>query len=74
MLNSVNMLDNLNKLNFEITFFLDVIVKEKTSGKKMYFLQQGLVEIRSAKTSTIKKLGDGCYFGGTVALISFVVN
>ena len=53
----------LNSIAF--TFIqLDVIIKERSTGKKMFFIQQGIVEIRSVKANKIKKLADGCYFGG----------
>ena len=45
--------------------FADVIVKEGAIGKKMYFIQQGLVEIRkSGVDDPIKQLADGSFFGG----------
>ena len=44
---------------------LDIIVREGAVGKKMFFIQHGVVEIRNSKRSdAIKELSDGSYFGG----------
>jgi len=42
-----------------------VIVKEGTTGRTMYFIQQGLVEVRKNNSEKpIKQLADGSFFGG----------
>ena len=61
----------ITKLKYE--FFLpdDIIVREGTLGNKMYFIQEGLVEIYMEAKETgeqpkiITCLSDGSYFGGT---------
>ena len=46
-------------------FRLDVIVKEGTVGKKMYFIQHGLVDVHSSqRPERLKQLSDGSFFGG----------
>ena len=40
-------------------------MKEGAIGKKMFFIQQGLVEIRKSDVDeAIKQLADGSFFGG----------
>ena len=62
----------ITRLKYE--FFLpdDIIVREGTLGDKMYFIQEGLVEIYLEPTvpdgepTVITHLSDGSYFGGNV--------
>ncbi|XP_026858127.2 potassium/sodium hyperpolarization-activated cyclic nucleotide-gated channel 2 [Electrophorus electricus] len=52
----------LTKLRFEVFLPGDIIIREGTLGRKMYFIQHGFVTI---VTSDMKEkiLSDGCYFG-----------
>ncbi|KAL3061346.1 hypothetical protein OYC64_009513 [Pagothenia borchgrevinki] len=59
----------LTKLHFEVFQPSDYIIREGTIGKKMYFIQHGVVSVLT-KSSTIcgvqpsdTKLSDGSYFG-----------
>uniref|UniRef100_UPI00398E9AF1 potassium/sodium hyperpolarization-activated cyclic nucleotide-gated channel 4-like n=1 Tax=Pristiophorus japonicus TaxID=55135 RepID=UPI00398E9AF1 len=52
----------LTKLRFEVFQPADYIVREGTVGKKMYFIQHGVVSILT-KGSKETKLSDGSYFG-----------
>lgn len=47
-----------------LVFNTDVILKEGTLGKKMYFMQHGVVEIRNNRNQNCTQLSDGSYFGG----------
>lgn len=53
----------LTKLRFEVFQPGDYIVREGTIGKKMYFIQHGVVSILTKGTIGMK-LSDGSYFGG----------
>ncbi|XP_041647840.1 potassium/sodium hyperpolarization-activated cyclic nucleotide-gated channel 2 [Cheilinus undulatus] len=52
----------LTKLRFEVFQPRDYIIREGTIGKKMYFIQHGVVSVLT-KGSTGMKLMDGSYFG-----------
>ncbi|KAM8794324.1 potassium/sodium hyperpolarization-activated cyclic nucleotide-gated channel 3 [Eudromia elegans] len=52
----------LTKLRFEVFQPADFIIREGTVGKKMYFIQHGVVSILT-KGSKETKLSDGSYFG-----------
>ncbi|XP_038562439.1 potassium/sodium hyperpolarization-activated cyclic nucleotide-gated channel 3-like isoform X2 [Micropterus salmoides] len=52
----------LTKLRFEVFQPGDYIIREGTIGKKMYFIQHGVVSVLT-KSSTDTKLSDGSYFG-----------
>ncbi|XP_072321634.1 potassium/sodium hyperpolarization-activated cyclic nucleotide-gated channel 4 [Eucyclogobius newberryi] len=52
----------LTKLRFEVFQPLDYIIREGTIGKKMYFIQHGVVSVLT-KGSKETKLSDGSYFG-----------
>ena len=54
----------LTKLRFEVFQPRDYIIREGTIGKKMYFIQHGVVSVLT-KGNTGMKLMDGSYFGGT---------
>lgn len=64
----------ITRLQYE--FFLpdDIIVHEGTLGDRMYFIQEGLVEIfmeakePDGEKTVITCLGDGSYFGGSSSL------
>ncbi|XP_061532136.1 potassium/sodium hyperpolarization-activated cyclic nucleotide-gated channel 3-like [Phycodurus eques] len=52
----------LTKLRFEVFQPGDYIIREGTIGKKMYFIQHGVVSVLT-KNSQDTKLSDGSYFG-----------
>ncbi|XP_061773718.1 potassium/sodium hyperpolarization-activated cyclic nucleotide-gated channel 3-like [Nerophis ophidion] len=52
----------LTKLHFEVFQPGDYIIREGTIGKKMYFIQHGVVSVLT-KSSKDTKLLDGSYFG-----------
>ncbi|KAJ7985973.1 hypothetical protein DPEC_G00346010 [Dallia pectoralis] len=52
----------LTKLRFEVFQPGDYIIREGTIGKKMYFIQHGVVSVLT-KGNKETKLSDGCYFG-----------
>ncbi|XP_035011880.1 potassium/sodium hyperpolarization-activated cyclic nucleotide-gated channel 3 [Hippoglossus stenolepis] len=52
----------LTKLRFEVFQPADYIIREGTIGKKMYFIQHGVVSVLT-KNSIDMKLSDGSYFG-----------
>lgn len=54
----------LTKLRFEVFQPADYIIREGTVGKKMYFIQHGVVSVLT-KGSIGMKLMDGSYFGGS---------
>ena len=41
----------------------DIIIKEGTIGTKMYFIQEGIVDIVMGNGETATSLSDGSYFG-----------
>ena len=48
------------------TFFFslgDIIIKEGTIGSKMYFIQEGIVDIVMGNGAVATSLSDGSYFG-----------
>ncbi|XP_032379712.1 potassium/sodium hyperpolarization-activated cyclic nucleotide-gated channel 3 [Etheostoma spectabile] len=53
----------LTKLRFEVFQPSDYIIREGTIGKKMYFIQHGVVSVITQKNSQDTKLSDGSYFG-----------
>lgn len=57
----------LTKLRFEVFQPGDYIIREGTIGKKMYFIQHGVVSVLT-KSSIDTKLSDGSYFGGNVLI------
>ena len=44
----------------------DYIIKEGTMGTKMYFIQEGVVDVISKENEILTSLSDGSYFGGTL--------
>lgn len=53
----------LTKLRFEVFQPKDYIIREGTIGKKMYFIQHGVVSVLT-RGNKETKLSDGSYFGG----------
>lgn len=57
----------LTKLRFEVFQPGDLIIREGTLGRKMYFIQHGSVTVIPRGTKEIA-LNDGAYFGGAALL------
>ncbi|CAG5099682.1 Oidioi.mRNA.OKI2018_I69.XSR.g16633.t1.cds [Oikopleura dioica] len=53
----------ISNLAFEVFQPGDVIIKEGSVGKKMYFIQHGVVKVNSSKSVEARHLADGSYFG-----------
>ena len=50
---------------YEMYFFAsgDIIIKEGSIGSKMYFIQEGIVDIVMSNGEVATSLSDGSYFG-----------
>lgn len=57
----------VTKLEFEVFQPGDFIIREGTIGRKMYFIQEGIVDIVAKNGQLITSLRDGAYFGGDIA-------
>jgi len=55
----------VGQLQFEVYLPGDLIIKEGTPGTKMFFIQEGFVDIVANDGTVTTCLGDGSYFGGT---------
>ncbi|CAL1262796.1 unnamed protein product [Larinioides sclopetarius] len=55
--------DVVTKLKYEVFQPGDVIIKEGTLGTKMYFIQEGIVDIVMGNGEVATSLSDGSYFG-----------
>ncbi|XP_025833099.1 potassium/sodium hyperpolarization-activated cyclic nucleotide-gated channel 2-like isoform X4 [Agrilus planipennis] len=55
--------DVVTKLKYEVFQPGDIIIKEGTIGAKMYFIQEGIVDIVMANGEVATSLSDGSYFG-----------
>ncbi|KAK6180490.1 hypothetical protein SNE40_012636 [Patella caerulea] len=53
----------VSKLEFEVYQNGDYIIKEGTIGTKMYFIQEGIVDIITSDNEVATSLSDGSYFG-----------
>ncbi|KAK4471808.1 hypothetical protein MN116_005202 [Schistosoma mekongi] len=53
----------VTKLKFEVFQPGDLIIKEGTIGNKMYFIQEGIVDIITKDGEVATSLSDGSYFG-----------
>jgi signal-transduction protein with cAMP-binding, CBS, and nucleotidyltransferase domain len=51
-------------LHFEVFQPGDLIIREGTIGNKMYFIQEGIVDIIKSNNEVMTTLSDGSYFGG----------
>ena len=60
--------DVVTKLEYEVFQPGDYIIKEGTIGTKMYFIQEGIVDIIPKNGEVATSLSDGSYFGGTGTL------
>lgn len=58
--------DVVTKLRFEVFQPGDIIIREGTIGNKMYFIQEGIVDIIKSNNEVMTTLSDGSYFGGTL--------
>jgi signal-transduction protein with cAMP-binding, CBS, and nucleotidyltransferase domain len=56
--------DVVTKLRFEVFQPGDLIIREGTIGTKMYFIQEGIVDIIKGNNEVMTTLSDGSYFGG----------
>ena len=56
--------DVVTKLHFEVFQPGDLIIREGTIGNKMYFIQEGIVDIIKTNNEVMTTLSDGSYFGG----------
>lgn len=56
--------DVVTKLRFEVFQPGDLIIREGTIGNKMYFIQEGVVDIIKSNNEVLTTLSDGSYFGG----------
>lgn len=54
----------VGQLQFEVYLPGDLIIKEGTPGTKMFFIQEGFVDIVANDGTVTTCLGDGSYFGG----------
>jgi len=55
--------DVVTKLIYEVFQPGDIIIKEATIGTKMYFIQEGIVDIVMGNGEVATSLSDGSYFG-----------
>ncbi|CAG0880601.1 unnamed protein product [Darwinula stevensoni] len=55
--------DVVTKLQYEVFQPGDIIIKEGTIGTKMYFIQEGIVDIVMSSGEVATSLSDGSYFG-----------
>ena len=56
--------DVVTKLRFEVFQPGDLIIREGVIGDKMYFIQEGIVDIIKSNNEVMTTLSDGSYFGG----------
>jgi len=54
----------VSKLQYEVFQPGDYIIREGTVGTKMYFIQEGIVDIITKTGEVATSLSDGSYFGG----------
>ena len=58
--------DVVTNLRFEVFQPGDLIITEGTIGDKMYFIQEGVVDIIKSDGQVLTTLSDGSYFGGQI--------
>lgn len=66
--------DVITKLKFEVFQPGDIIIREGTIGDKMYFIQEGIVDIIKSNNEVMTTLSDGSYFGGYSSFLLFNSN
>jgi len=64
----------VGQLQFEVYLPGDLIIKEGTPGTKMFFIQEGFVDIVATDSTVTTCLGDGSYFGGQFLSASLYVS
>jgi hyperpolarization activated cyclic nucleotide-gated potassium channel 2 len=52
------------QLKYEVYQPTDLIIREGTIGTRMYFIQEGVVDIVTNEGEVATSLSDGSYFGG----------
>ena len=57
----------VSKLQYEVFQPGDYIIREGTVGTKMYFIQEGIVDIVTKTGEVATSLSDGSYFGGRLS-------
>ena len=62
----------LTKMQFEVFQPSDLIIREGTLGRKMYFIQHGGVTVLGRDGSEMK-LSDGAYFGGKYCIVQLIL-
>jgi len=55
----------LSKLQFELFQPGEFVVREGTIGDKMYFIDDGIVDVVTREGVAATSLSDGSYFGGS---------
>lgn len=63
----------ISKLEFEVFQPGDYIIREGTMGNKMYFIQEGIVDIITKDNEIATSLSDGSYFGGIIFVFLFLI-
>ena len=58
--------DVVSNLKYEVFQPGDVIIREGSVGDKMFFIQEGIVDIVDRDGTVKMSLGDGAYFGGRI--------
>ena len=53
-------------LKFEVFQPGDYIIREGTYGDRMFFIQQGVVDVITSDGEVATSLSDGSYFGGEI--------
>lgn len=64
----------VTKLKFEVYQPGDFIIREGTIGTRMYFIQEGIVDIVTKNGEVATSLSDGSYFGGKFVYHCAVLN
>lgn len=60
----------ISKLEFEVFQPGDYVIREGTMGTKMYFIQEGIVDIITKDNEIATSLSDGSYFGGIIYFLN----
>lgn len=59
----------VTQLKYEVFQPGDYVIKEGTIGTKMYFIQEGIVDIVTKNGEVATSLSDGSYFGGLYPIV-----
>lgn len=54
----------ISKLRHEVFQPGNLIIRQGTAGSKMYFIQEGIVDVINCSGEVVTSLSDGSYFGG----------